>query len=490
MMRDMKTDWGNLLRSLFLGTVLVLAATGVVGADIVENTGTIENVPGFPGKKLKYRVGAEKTGKRTAGFWLQIKNEEAMDIKIVVCAMVNLIDVPDIDDSDFNVEKVDGKWKCSPRTPDPGGGPPSFHFGCKQVTIPAGQKVDVFDTVAKFAQDFTAKELGKVYFDILKDCEITMCDQIKGANNFLRPTDPEDHADWVNVWADQNDYVDLTSTGKSFAKWYLGNWVTMGHSGFYPSRMLGTLRGAPTGALVNFLFDGVPGSMTYTVAQEPDEAPCVGAELVIDELVTIPLDLSALVSMSVDVPKNSCGFADEGEVMRFHADVFAESGTPFYLPGDFMHAIDMVFVRDTVGPEMLVVDVVQVPGKDAVRVDLHATDTTTMVIGATIRFTIDGNETEEPIDYAVPASSGNTMLFSDEFSGLPLDTLIGYEIDVYDELGNVTATIPATIVLSPPPPPGDIPTVSEWGLIILTLLGMTAGTIMLGQRRRPATAAD
>lgn len=33
-----------------------------------------------------------------------------------------------------------------------------------------------------------------------------------------------------------------------------------------------------------------------------------------------------------------------------------------------------------------------------------------------------------------------------------------------------------------------IPTVSEWGLIILTLLGLTAGTIVFGRRRRAAAA--
>lgn len=33
-----------------------------------------------------------------------------------------------------------------------------------------------------------------------------------------------------------------------------------------------------------------------------------------------------------------------------------------------------------------------------------------------------------------------------------------------------------------------IPTVSEWGLIVMTLLVLTAGTIILGRRHRPATA--
>ena len=36
---------------------------------------------------------------------------------------------------------------------------------------------------------------------------------------------------------------------------------------------------------------------------------------------------------------------------------------------------------------------------------------------------------------------------------------------------------------------GDpIPTVSEWGLIVITLLGLTAGTIVIGRRRRAAAA--
>lgn len=33
-----------------------------------------------------------------------------------------------------------------------------------------------------------------------------------------------------------------------------------------------------------------------------------------------------------------------------------------------------------------------------------------------------------------------------------------------------------------------IPTVSEWGLVVMTLLGMNAGTIMLGRRRKSRSA--
>ncbi len=33
-----------------------------------------------------------------------------------------------------------------------------------------------------------------------------------------------------------------------------------------------------------------------------------------------------------------------------------------------------------------------------------------------------------------------------------------------------------------------VPTVSEWGLIVMTLLALTAGTIVFARRRRPAVA--
>ncbi len=35
-------------------------------------------------------------------------------------------------------------------------------------------------------------------------------------------------------------------------------------------------------------------------------------------------------------------------------------------------------------------------------------------------------------------------------------------------------------------PTEDVPTVSEWGLIVLTLLAMTGGTVILGRRRTAA----
>lgn len=43
-------------------------------------------------------------------------------------------------------------------------------------------------------------------------------------------------------------------------------------------------------------------------------------------------------------------------------------------------------------------------------------------------------------------------------------------------------------VVIPPTPPGDIPAVSEWGLIVMTVLVLTAGTIVFSRWRRPVAA--
>ncbi len=40
-----------------------------------------------------------------------------------------------------------------------------------------------------------------------------------------------------------------------------------------------------------------------------------------------------------------------------------------------------------------------------------------------------------------------------------------------------------------PPSATDIPTVSEWGLIVMTLIGLTLGTVLFRRSRRVAQAS-
>ncbi len=86
--------------------------------------------------------------------------------------------------------------------------------------------------------------------------------------------------------------------------------------------------------------------------------------------------------------------------------------------------------------------------------------------------------------------SGNTgeFFFSGPPTGVPGTTfeftfnepgVYGYHCHPHEELGMISS-----ITVNP----AAIPTVSEWGLIVMTLLALTAGTIVFGRWRRPAVA--
>lgn len=69
-------------------------------------------------------------------------------------------------------------------------------------------------------------------------------------------------------------------------------------------------------------------------------------------------------------------------------------------------------------------------------------------------------------------------------SGLGLLTC---RIQRMQDLVTVLVTPPASTSGGPPDQCPAIPTVSEWGLIAMTMVGLTVGTISFGRRRQPAT---
>lgn len=418
--------------------------------DVVGDTGTIKKVPGYgAGTELKYRVGAVPTGKRTAHFWLQIKNPNAFDVDIIVCAMLNL-DRPMVPDTDYSIEKVNGNWKCEVVMPDPGDGPDSYHFGCERMTIPAGGQKDAFDTVATFDSDVKNAMgdslLETVYFDLLKDCPIEDCD-IDGARNFLTPETPTGHADWANVWACNSSYTDLTDTGLSEVEWPSGNWVTMRkqETQGFPSRVQGTLSGAPAGAQFELILDGVL-AHTAMVAPDPANPPCGGLDLTIDVPFITPPGSHAKDGIRVTLPNNPCGFLPEGTLARFNADIIADPGSPVYAPGDFMHGIDIALVHDTVPPNLVGANVQSV-GND-IFIDVQATDDTTMVVGAGFFYDVNGGpEQDLAIAYDIPAEIGNVMLFRDVLEDMPTGVPINYRIELIDDVGNVSTPVSGSIGL-------------------------------------------
>lgn len=458
--------------------------------DVVGASGTITEVPGYDNTtRLKYRVGAIPTGDRTAHFWLQLKNEHNFAIDIVVCAMVNL-KKERINDTDYSISKtneVPPRWRCAvaPRGP----GMPSYHFGCRRMTVPANSMVDAFDTIATFSESINdangMSTLGSVYFDLLKDCEVVNCDGLVGADNFLTPSTPEGHSDWANVWASTGDYIDLAGTGLSREDWPSGNWVTKAKDNTLPSpaRFEGEVTGAPAGALVDLRLNGEEFG-PFVVLPDPENPPCGGAALSFGmDFVVPPGTIDVLDLIEVRVPHSGCGLVSEQSLIRLDGRVVGREGNPFYDPGDFMYGVHVVFVKDTVPPVPEEVRVTQ--QGSALRVRVEASDATTMPIGAVLVYAVDGGPAEEfPIPYAVPASSpsGDRMIFDGLVMGLPFGVPIDYRVDVLDDLGNRGSSPPGTIVLVA----GPIPTVGEWGLIAMGLGVLAAGTVALMRRPRPA----
>ena len=69
---------------------------------------------------------------------------------------------------------------------------------------------------------------------------------------------------------------------------------------------------------------------------------------------------------------------------------------------------------------------------------------------------------------------------------MPMTNIIGEASAVGQECGNGICEAGEDSETCPADCADAIPTVSEWGLIVMTLLLLTAGTIVFGRRRRPA----
>ena len=89
----------------------------------------------------------------------------------------------------------------------------------------------------------------------------------------------------------------------------------------------------------------------------------------------------------------------------------------------------------------------------------------------------------------IPTGGRNSMTMSLDQSKIYINTIPAvFEIDVVDGTVGVLFEIPYNlfgrpggIAVVPPPPP--IPTMTEWGMILMTLLTLTVGTIGIQRHR-------
>lgn len=444
--RGSRTRWSALF------VVVFWLASTATHADVVDHSGTVP-VPGMEGSEVQYRVGAARIGSkdtsRKSSFWMEVKNpSDEETIRFVICAMHSLKDAPDndvpeVDYDDFGVDKDGDVWDCDD-TPDlrlGDNGPPTFHLGCQRVELGPGEEKSLEDITIDWKTDIKDSNLGKVYIDFLKDCEVTECAQVRGGNKFLFPSAPSNHEDWVNVWGEQSRMQDLTGSGLSIDEWPSGNWVTMGDplERSFPARIRGELTGAPAGTQVTMRFAADGPSMErriYTVRQDPHGTECAGLPLAVDELFEIPPTFDDEDLLAFQVPDGPCGLLEEGTVVRFAAEVTAVPGTPIYDAGDRMHSIDSVFVQDTV-PPTAISGPISTEAAEGARVEILLSDATVLPAAASLLYTVgDGPLHEEAMEFSPSPQEGPDMSFGLTLPGVAPDDLSSFQVHGCDELGN------------------------------------------------------
>jgi hypothetical protein len=440
----------SLIRKFFPLAALIWSAVGsahLACAADVGLTGTINNVPGYPpGTKLDYTVGATKTAPKTVNFWIYLKNNNNFEIKIVLCSMLNLKNKPLVSCPLYTVAKdANGVWVCQLAGQTMAA--PNYHQSCVNVTIPANGIANPFDTKNVFSTDFAQEDLASVYFDVLKDCPIQGCAQVMGPDKFLVPLAPTAHSDWVNVWAHNSGMGSSTLVPGGFASWASGNWVTMGFPNRYPSRLVGRIINAPVGSSVHFGFAGQPGLAL-------EVPPCPNCPEGISTLVDVnaPFDITdnplAEDDIGIAATLEAVRALPEGYRVEFHGEVIAEAGAPFYEEGQFMYGIDAVFTKDTQPPVIHTQSIAQVGSAAFVRV--YAADGTTMATGASLVWQEpSGTVHTRGLEFAIPATSGELMVWEELITDLPVGVPLKYHFDVFDVAGNRASGGEQTITLRP-----------------------------------------
>lgn len=394
---------------------------------------------------LKYKAYASKGAKpKTGKFLLRLCNTNQFPVSLVVCAMLDLENGQTVSQPNYLITKGASSWTC--RRDGSVNAIYNYHFGCKQVTVPAASaatpetNIDVFKENVTFSIDFTAEELGTVYMDFLADCPVdASCTNFIGADKMLVPENPARHQQyWVNTWVGGEYFrahpipPELMFANNP-ARVPSGNWVTMGYAANYPARVIGTLYGAPAGSEVVVSFNG-QARPAYLVPANP------GGEtaLVINEAFTIPPGI-AYDEINVRTPASFTNSVTEGARMTFDGQVFAEPGAPHYAPGDLMYHWDLAWVHDNFPPEILYDSITQV--NDTVRAQVEARDASSIPLDATLVYNSpETGEHSVPLDFSDPAMEGDVVHFLSYVLGLPFGIDLNVHINVHDAFGRVASS--------------------------------------------------
>ena len=458
----MRPAFRLLHHSPFLPILLfALLGFGAARADLIKEGET--PIPQGGGKVVKWRCGYKKSpgAGKSVHFWFDMTLKDpvpADDVTFVVCAMIN-IDKPKIDMPAYKANLGGGVWTCVANGIV--NWYPNYHFGCKRVTLNAGNgwhDNTSFDKTVNLSQDFVSADLVSPYLDFAVDCPggfIGCGPLFDKPDVFLTPGDgvgPTGTSSWWVV-TDGNPPTGPIVSGSD--GWNTGNWYSMGYVfNNYVSRLDGTVTGLPGGALVTFSFPPSTGGGVHTF--EVPGAGCAGETL----RVSLPFVINdALMQESDESTHMRFSFSDQncsqdpnGRVIEFVGQVVATDYSYFpdhrilYAPGDFMYGVHVQHVIESDAP--YVVDQVFGVGPGGGCLVLRAADPSTMAIAATLRRTLGTQVDDMPMPYDSPSADGMITRFRIPFTPMPGAS---YQVMLVDDAGNANAaTLDASDFVMPP----------------------------------------
>lgn len=469
----MRSHLSALLGAALCATVAASPAWGQRGF-----TGTTD-VPGS-NQDVNYEVTVKKNpGTTNVSFTLTVENTDSTQgaFSFIACAMLQL-DKPHIDMPSYVLRRSGASWTWE--RDGTASRPPGVHFGCKTVTVPAnGGRVEVWTTTVDLGIDFEEDDFKSVYWDLLESSPIRPeAEDLAGRQVNLGPsvgelTDIIGRS--VNVWgarsigcsgepltAPQPEPENACAPSRAD----IGNWVTMAEEREYAARLTGSISGAPENTAFTLT---LPGVTTELVA-----GPAGTVQL--DVPFRIPVSMDALQTLQM-IPS---GVAQEGTLIRLDADVVSGAGNAYYEPGQFMYSVDQSFIWDsespTFGQNRAMVDA----ESGVVRVEVSASDVTSRVAAATVRYAVDeGPQQADALGFARPAFVGDATRFVGEIMVPEGATTVVYEVVVVDQAGNETVSETRALHLGTQGPSNLVELLIA--LFVGLAIGALLGTRLLGR---------
>lgn len=412
-------------------------------------------VPGTGGRKVDWKITLKKNGKKSMQVWIEVKSSDGRAMKFVICAMVNLKNHGNVKHDVYKLTS-DGRggYKCVKT--GCANMPPSFHLACKTISLSGGGWRQVWDQRVDLTTEFKSEDIESLYFDILSYATLPSgggCDQVKGPNKFLVPSDPTRTDDWANIWGGGGGRTLLATVpvvgfpAEYVASVPLGNWITMGYPNQYPAVLEATVEGLPAGSVVQVVTNGIAGPL-HKVAGGAGGG-CTGLPLDFHEPFLITPEPGSN-EIYIGLPEGACADLAEGQATKLWGNVYSAQEGEIYAFDQFMYGISYEFFHDTVPPEILTVTNRQEGA--GLRVEVTARDAgATMPDGATFLWVAaDGTEGEAPIDFAEPAMVAGVAHFSALITDLPVGEFLDCQVVVYDEGGNETRSAVSKVVVVDP----------------------------------------